>query len=275
MTGERLSVMSFPRKRESSPSLVLERAGSLDSRFRENDARILSKVVLRITRGALLGLAAVFLTFAAMAPAVAAAKASNPTAILPGSNSKEPISIDADKLVYYDKEQKAVYSGNVVAIQGDSKLTCSALTIFLARNDTQAKDGAQPKQAAAAPAASTATPASTGEAPSASTSQVKRMEAAGPVTVVSKTQVATGDRGVYDKTENKVWLFGNVTLSDGGNVTKGDKLTYDLSTGQAVVEVGQSMQRVHGQFIPSSNDNGDKTTTTGKKKLPDSATPKQ
>ena len=62
------------------------------------------------------------------------------------------------------------------------------------------------------------------------------MDAAGPVTVVSKTQVATGDRGSYDKDQNKVWLFGNVTLSDGGNVTKGDKLTYDLTTGEAVVE---------------------------------------
>ena len=42
-------------------------------------------------------------------------------AIFPGTSSKEPISIDADKLVYYDKEHKAVYSGNVVVIQGDTK----------------------------------------------------------------------------------------------------------------------------------------------------------
>ena len=45
-------------------------------------------------------------------------------AIFPGTSSKEPISIDADKLVYYDKEHKAVYSGNVVVIQGDTKMTC-------------------------------------------------------------------------------------------------------------------------------------------------------
>ena len=68
------------------------------------------------------------------------------------------------------------------------------------------------------------------------------MDATGPVTVVSKTQVATGDRGSYDKDQNKVWLFGNVTLSDGGNVTKGDKLTYDLTSGEAVVEVGKELQ---------------------------------
>ena len=46
-------------------------------------------------------------------------------------------------------------------------------------------------------------------------------DAAGPVTVISKTQVATGDSGSYDKAEGKVWLIGHVTLSDGQNVTKG------------------------------------------------------
>jgi len=29
-----------------------------------------------------------------------------------------------------------------------------------------------------------------------------------------------------------------VTLSDSGNVTKGDKLTYDLATGEATVDTG-------------------------------------
>ncbi|HLW90419.1 MAG TPA: LptA/OstA family protein [Roseiarcus sp.] len=187
---------------------------------------------------------------------------------MPGASSKEPISIDADKLVYFDKEQKAIYTGNVVAIQGDSKLTCSVLVIFLAKNEPQA-------QANAAPAANANGQAPAAGPPSSATSQVKHMDATGPVTIVSKTQVATGDRASYDKVENKAWLFGNVTLSDGSNITKGDKLTYDMTSGEAVVEVGQSAQRVHGQFIPSSNDNdsGDKsasapTPAPAKKKVP-------
>ena len=63
--------------------------------------------------------------------------ASESVAIFPGTSSKEPISIDANKLVYYDKERKAVYSGNVVVIQGDTKMTCSAMTVFLDRAPTQ------------------------------------------------------------------------------------------------------------------------------------------
>jgi hypothetical protein len=45
---------------------------------------------------------------AAAKPAAPPPQASSPIQILPGTNSKEPISIDADKLVYYQKEQKAI-----------------------------------------------------------------------------------------------------------------------------------------------------------------------
>ncbi len=170
----------------------------------------------------------------------AAEKASGPNdsaVIFPGTSSKEPISIDADKLVYYDKEHKAVYSGNVVIIQGDTKMTCSAMTVFLDR----------------APTPGSAPQPSNGQSTPTTDSGVKHLDAIGPVTVVSKTQVATGDSGSYDKAEGKVWLIGHVTLSDGQNVTKGDKLTYDLKNGQATVDTSAKSGRVHGQFVPKSN----------------------
>ena len=90
------------------------------------------------------------------------------------------------------------------------------------------------------------------------TSGVKHLDATGPVTVVSKTQVATGDSGSYDKAEDKVWLIGHVTLSDGQNVTKGDKLTYDLKNGQATVDTSAKSGRVHGQFVPNSSSDADR-----------------
>jgi lipopolysaccharide export system protein LptA len=79
------------------------------------------------------------------------------------------------------------------------------------------------------------------------------------VTVLSKTQVATGDNGSYDKAEDKVWLIGHVTLSDGQNVTKGDKLTYDLKNGLATVDTSAKSGRVHGQFVPKSNADASKS----------------
>ena len=178
---------------------------------------------------------------AATKPAPPASPAPSPIQILPGTASKEPVSIDADKLVYYDKDQKAIYSGNVVVIQGDTKMTCSVMTVFLDHS---------PAPGAKSPAAQAPEKADGG--PSAN-SGIKRLEATGPVTVVSKTQVATGDNGSYDKAENRVQLIGHVTLSDGQNTTTGDKLTYDLKSGKAIIDTGAGKSgRVHGQFLPNS-----------------------
>ena len=177
-------------------------------------------------------------------------------AIFPGTSSKEPISIDADKLVYYDKEHKAVYSGNVVVIQGDTKMTCSAMTVFLDHGPTQ---GASATSKEAAPQSTNGQSGPTADA------GVKHLDATGPVTVVSKTQVATGDSGSYDKAEGKVRLIGHVTLSDGQNVTKGDKLTYDLKSGQATVDTSAKSGRVHGQFVPKSGTDASKSDTAKSK----------
>ena len=78
------------------------------------------------------------------------------------------------------------------------------------------------------------------------------MDCAGPVTVASKTQTATADNGSYDKGHNNVVLNGHVVLTDGRNVTKGDRLTYDLDSGQAAVQGGGA--RVQGLFLPGSAD---------------------
>lgn len=162
------------------------------------------------------------------APAPAAAPASGST-LLPGAASKEPINITADKLDYFDKEQKAIYTGNVIVVQGDTRLNASVLTIFFDRK-----------------------PGATGAAatPGGANSGLRRMEGKGPITITSKDQVGTGDALVYDKPTNKFNLIGNVALSQGENVTRGDQLAYDLSTGQAVVS---SKGRVHTLIVPGED----------------------
>jgi lipopolysaccharide export system protein LptA len=192
-----------------------------------------------------LGALAVIFVLATLNAQAAANKPTQGSPLLPGGNSKEPISIEADKLVYFDKEQKAIYSGNVVAIQGDTRLTCSIMTVHMTKT-----------AAAGAPAAgaSAVKVADAAPAPSAESSSVSHLDCAGPVTVLSKTQTATGDSAVYDKPQNKIWIFGHVTLSDKGNVTKGDKLTYDLTSGQATVDIGGTSGRVKGLFLPGSSD---------------------
>src|SRR5215204_6434756 len=47
-----------------------------------------------------------------------------------GASNKEPIKIDADRLDVFDKEQRAVFTGNVVVVQGETTMRCSTLTVF-------------------------------------------------------------------------------------------------------------------------------------------------
>ena len=139
--------------------------------------------------------------------------------ILPGSNGKEPYTIDAAKLDYLEKDGKLIYSGDVIATQGPSKVKGAVMTIYLDK------------------------PAGGGDR------QVRRIEMKGPVTVVQNGKIGIGDTGLYDKTENKWYLLGNVTLTEGTDVTQGDKLIYDLSNSTALVDAGKQ-GRVKSVFTP-------------------------
>jgi lipopolysaccharide export system protein LptA len=146
--------------------------------------------------------------------------------------SKEPIKIDADSLDVFDKEGRAVFTGNVVAVQGDSTMNCSLMTVFYEQN----RQGGAP---AAAPA------------PGGDGNSIKKIDCKGPVTIVSKTQVATGNNATFDRVANKIFLTGNAALSDGPNVTRGERVVYDINTGVANVETAPG-GRVRALFVPGS-----------------------
>jgi lipopolysaccharide export system protein LptA len=173
-------------------------------------------------------------------------------------NRNEPIKIDANRLEVHDKDKLAVFSGNVYVQQGDTNMRCPELKVFY-----EGEVKGAPKNSTAPPAT---TPAS-GEtkppaAPAAKASatennvqqRIKRIEAFGGVIVMSKDQKATGDRADFDIKSNTVTLLGNVVVTQGPNVMKGDKLIVDLSTSRARMEAGTkgSPGRVQGLFVPST-----------------------
>ena len=90
------------------------------------------------------------------------------------------------------------------------------------------------------------------------------MVAAGPVTMVQKDQVGTGDNAVYDKAADTVVLSGNVVLTQGENVTKGDKLVYDLKSGHATV----TGKRVSGMFKTGNDTASPSAGTDGEDAAP-------
>lgn len=141
-------------------------------------------------------------------------------------NSKDPINIEADALEVFDKEGKAVYSGNVIVTQGETVMKAKKMQIFYIRSE----------EGQAAPAEG-----ETG-------TSIKRVEAEGEVIILEKDQIATGEKGIYEAATDIMTMTGNVTLSKGQNVTKGQKLVYNLGTGVATVDAGGT-GRVSSSFV--------------------------
>ena len=57
------------------------------------------------------------------------------------SAQRGPIQIEADQLTFMDKEGRAVYMGNVDAIQGDARIRAEKLTIVFAKKESGGEGG--------------------------------------------------------------------------------------------------------------------------------------
>ena len=166
---------------------------------------------------------------------------------------KGPIKIDADRLDVFDKENKAIFAGNVVAVQGESTIRCSAMTVHYKRDKDKDPNKAATKTEAEAAEDAKAKAAMGG-------SGIRKVECAGPVTVAQKDQVATGDNAVFDQEAKRIVLTGNVVLSQCQNVTRGSRLVYDMATGRANMDPVAG-GRVSAMFVPGEG--GEKVGQAG------------
>jgi lipopolysaccharide export system protein LptA len=172
----------------------------------------------------------------------------NPLGFSPTSD--QPIRITSTSLEVHDKDHFATFSGNVHVVQGESTLRCKTLVVFY---EDSSEGGAAPKGATP----KVATPKA---APSSSNQSIKRLEAKGSVVVTQKDQAtqkdqtATGDNGVFDMKTNTAILTGNVVVTQGDNVIRGDKLFIDMTTGVSRVE--SSKGRVDALFRPNNSAGG-------------------
>lgn len=172
----------------------------------------------------------------ALLPAVAAAQGAGPAGSPLGGlgSGKDPIKIDADRLDVFDAEKRATFTGNVVAVQGETTLRCSALNVFYEQSAAGATGAAQPQANAAE-----------------GDNNIRKLDCQGPVTVVSGAQTATGQHAVFDRVSNTVTLTGNVLLSQEKNVQQCDRIVYNLDTSVANC-IARPGGRVQGVFVPGS-----------------------
>ena len=140
-------------------------------------------------------------------------------------SGNEPIQIESDKLEVFDKESKAIFSGNVSVVQGPTLLKAGKLTVYYVQGTGSATTGS---------------------------AAIDHLEVDETVYVKSDDQVATGDKGTFDmKTEILVLTGKQVVLSQGPNVLTGCTLTVNMKTGQAQVD-GCGGSRVKTLLKPNS-----------------------
>ncbi len=144
---------------------------------------------------------AFIIAFAAGAMPAWAAPAAKP--ITGQRDSNAPIGISSDSFQADLNAKSGTYTGNVVVVQGDTKLRANQMRITTVNG------------------------------------KADKITASGHVVVDSPTSgTATGDNGVYSVGPRTVLMTGNVVLKKGKNVMQGSQLTINLNTGLATLGGG-------------------------------------
>ncbi len=146
-------------------------------------------------------------------------------ATVSGSESKAPNlwHVAADKLTYYDAENRAHLEGEVTAQSAEEKISAPLMELYFAR-------------------ASAGTGGTAGRAEPAGlelgAQQVSRAVGSGGVTVEEGTRKATAERGEYTAANGQfVMSGGNPTIYDGSaGTTTGRKLTFFLADDTIIVD---------------------------------------
>jgi lipopolysaccharide export system protein LptA len=135
-------------------------------------------------------------------------------------NREEPVKIRAEALEVREKEKKATFSGDVHVVQGDTEMRSKLLIVFY-------EEESGPRTVKAAD------PGPGGD------KQIRRIEAKGSVVVTQKDQTATGDVANFNMRENTVMLSGNVVVTRGADVLRGQRLVVDLTSGVSKMDQGR------------------------------------
>jgi lipopolysaccharide export system protein LptA len=148
-------------------------------------------------------------------------------------NRDEPVKIRAASLEVREKDKMATFTGDVHVLQGDTELRCKTLVVFY-----EEETAPQPSKQASARPMKAAEPGPSGDR------QIRLIEAKGNVVVVQKDQNAAGDAATFNMRENTVTLVGNVVVTRGADVLRGQRLVVDLTSGVSRMDQG----RVEGLF---------------------------
>lgn len=119
------------------------------------------------------------------------------------ADTSAPVEVSADSLSVNQADGTALFSGNVVIGQGEMRLSADKVTVVYADGDQQ---------------------------------KISALKASGAVTLVSGPDAAEAAEADYNVETGDIALAGDVVLTQGGNVLRGDKMRVNLATGTAQVD---------------------------------------
>lgn len=121
-----------------------------------------------------------------------------------------PVDIRSDHLTVHQKEQRAVFKGNVKTVQGDLEIHCEKLTVTYAGD----KD------------------------------EVKQMVFTGSVSITQKNRRGHCEKAVYDRVAGRIVCTGNPWVVDGENRIRGERIVYLLEEDEVRVTRPQAVIRL-------------------------------
>lgn len=143
--------------------------------------------------------------------------------------SDAPIEIKSSQASYLQNEGRGIYTGNVVATQGDSRITTDKLTVVCQTG-----------------------PAANGEAPACEA--IEKLIAEGNIYYTAPDVRIKGDRAQYDYPTDTITITGDVILSRGKDgVVRGKQVVYKVGEGRTIITGGQQ-DRVTSIFTPARRD---------------------
>jgi len=136
---------------------------------------------------------------------------------LGSSPNRGPVHVTSDRLEADDQAQIVIFSGNAVATQDDVTIHGDRLTIKYAGEKRE----------------------------------IKQIIAEGHVRIVQQEKLATGEKAVYFKAEERVVMTGSPKVTEGENFVEGQEITLYLNEKRSVV-TGGAGGRVNAVFTPKS-----------------------
>jgi lipopolysaccharide export system protein LptA len=145
-------------------------------------------------------------------------------------DTDQPIDIEADSLEVQQDKNLAIFTGNVDVKQGNIRLQAKELRVSYGQASGETKADANVS------------------------GSIRRIDAKGDVFMSTPTETAKGDNGSYDVVAKVITMTGNVVLTQGGNVLRGNQLVYNMVTGRSEMKGGKMKDgkktRIKGIFVP-------------------------